>query len=533
MRKVLLRDFHVPGGGFSYSEFEDWMGSCVATELAAGSDGIKVSREKDVKLVKTSDGFGPDTSHVNGMVLGALDPKRMAIQLTLTIFHWSNWNSEAPKTSEALAAKIPLTDAMLPWIPDEWRATVTPGTMEPPPPAKDSAGHSVKPPIIARTVPPKYPALARQAHVQGTVVLHGTIGKDGKVKNLTVVSGDPLLSKAAMDAVRQWQYQPTLLDGRPIEVETTVSVTFKLDEKSNQPQGSSSQEPSPSQPQFAPSSQTQSPTTQASQGQSQPQALTQDLRTVAFPTEFLDAATQAKEKLLGLKVSSVLLSDFKLSGDDSLRSEFEDWLADGVAHQLASGTDGLRVFLERNVKTVRTDTGPRPDTSHIDGVVDGTLSPDPGGIRLTLTVFRRSDWVAGAVNAGITIEKVMLLEDTFVSWVPMNWRKEAVLDTSALGPNPPVRAGTHGVGIPSCIYCPNPKYPEQARIRKSMGTIFLQVVVGSDGNSSGIKVLRRLGYELDEAAVEAVSSWKFRPALDQDGQPTSSLVDIQVSFRLL
>jgi len=363
-------------------------------------------------------------------------------------------------------------------------------------------------------------------------VLHATIGKDGRVTNLTVVSGDSLLSKAAMDAVRQRQYQPTLLDGKPIEVETTVSITFTLDEKTNQPQASSSQEPSPSQPQFAPSSQTQS-TTQASHGQSQSQAQTQDLSTVAFPAEFLDAADQAKEKLLGLKIRSVLVSDFQLSGDDAQRCEFEDWLADGVAHQLAGGTDGLTVFLERNVKTVRTKAGPIPDTSHVDGVIEGILSPDPAGLRLTLTVFRRADWVAGAANAGTTIEKVMSLEDAFVSWVPMKWRKEAAIDTSAPGPNQPVPAGTHGVGTPSCIYCPNPNYSEKARSRKSMGTISLQLTVTLDGNSSDIKILRRLGYGLDESAIDAVSSWKFRPALGQDGHPTSSTVTVEVAFRLI
>lgn len=408
-----------------------------------------------------------------------------------------------------------------------------PAGTEPAPLATDSAGHSVQPPVPLHKTPSKYPRLARQARVQGTVVLHATIGKDGKVTNLTVVSGDPLLSKAAMDAVRQWQYQPTLLDGKPIEVETTVSITFTLDEKATQTQASSSQQPSPSQPQFAPSSQTQSTTTQASQGQSQPQTLTQSLSTLVFPTEFIDAADQAKEKLLGLKIRSVLVSDFQLSGDDAQRCEFEDWVADGVAHRLASGTDGLTVFLERNVKTVRTKAGPVPDTSHVDGVIEGVLSPDPAGLRLTLTVFRRADWVAGAANAGITIEKVMSLDDAFVSWVPMKWRKEPAIETPAPAPNQPVPAGTNGVGAPACLHCPNPSYSEEARSRRCEGTISLQLTVTADGNSSNVKILRRLGYGLDEAAVAAVSSWKFRPALDQDGHPASSTVTVEVAFRLI
>jgi len=76
--------------------------------------------------------------------------------------------------------------------------------------------------------PPSYPALARQAHVQGVVQLDAVIGTNGKVKSVQLVSGHPLLSGAAMQAVRGWQYKPTVIDGAPAEVETTVSVTFNM-----------------------------------------------------------------------------------------------------------------------------------------------------------------------------------------------------------------------------------------------------------------------------------------------------------------
>jgi TonB family protein len=75
---------------------------------------------------------------------------------------------------------------------------------------------------------PVYPVVAKQAHVSGTVVLHCIIGKDGSVQALEYVSGPPLLMKSAMDAVRQWTYQPTLLNGEAVEVDTTVSVVFTL-----------------------------------------------------------------------------------------------------------------------------------------------------------------------------------------------------------------------------------------------------------------------------------------------------------------
>jgi TonB family protein len=77
-------------------------------------------------------------------------------------------------------------------------------------------------------VTPVYPQLARQAHISGTVVLHCVIGKDGAVTQLEYVSGPPMLMKSAMDAVRQWVYKPTLLNGGAVEVDTTVTVAFEL-----------------------------------------------------------------------------------------------------------------------------------------------------------------------------------------------------------------------------------------------------------------------------------------------------------------
>jgi periplasmic protein TonB len=75
---------------------------------------------------------------------------------------------------------------------------------------------------------PNYPPLARQARIQGTVVLHAVIGKDGAIENLTLVSGHPMLAPAAIDAVKQWKYKPYLLNGEPVEVDTEVQVNFTL-----------------------------------------------------------------------------------------------------------------------------------------------------------------------------------------------------------------------------------------------------------------------------------------------------------------
>jgi len=77
---------------------------------------------------------------------------------------------------------------------------------------------------------PEYPTLAKVARVQGTVRLEAIIGADGRVQNLQVISGHPMLVKAALDAVALWLYQPTLLNGEPVEVQTEINVNFILGE---------------------------------------------------------------------------------------------------------------------------------------------------------------------------------------------------------------------------------------------------------------------------------------------------------------
>jgi protein TonB len=81
--------------------------------------------------------------------------------------------------------------------------------------------------LLEKTVP-QYPAIARAARIQGTVVLQATIAKDGTIQNLRMINGPPMLQQAAVDAVRSWRYKPYSLNGEPVEVETTINVVFNL-----------------------------------------------------------------------------------------------------------------------------------------------------------------------------------------------------------------------------------------------------------------------------------------------------------------
>jgi TonB family protein len=81
--------------------------------------------------------------------------------------------------------------------------------------------------LLIKRVQPKYPQAALAAHTAGAVQIEATIDKEGKVVNLKVLSGNPVLAHAALDAVRQWRYKPYYLDGEPVEIETQITINFK------------------------------------------------------------------------------------------------------------------------------------------------------------------------------------------------------------------------------------------------------------------------------------------------------------------
>jgi protein TonB len=159
-------------------------------------------------------------------------------------FHWdpsAGLHSE-PASSVDLAADAP--PALGPGI-GGGGATRDIGTFIPnfvagPPPPKPpvavvkqptgplAVGGDVQMAKVVRKVIPEYPPLARAARISGVVHLIGTIGKDGTIKNLQLVSGHPMLARAALEAVQQWIYKPTLLNGSPVEVIAPIEVSFTL-----------------------------------------------------------------------------------------------------------------------------------------------------------------------------------------------------------------------------------------------------------------------------------------------------------------
>jgi protein TonB len=117
-------------------------------------------------------------------------------------------------------------------------ATPTAAPPPPPPPVKEApkpvtpqrirVGGNVQAARLINQPKPPYPPLARQARIQGVVRFTAIIGKDGRIENLQLISGHPLLVQSATDAVKQWVYQPTLLNGEAVEVVTQIDVNFTL-----------------------------------------------------------------------------------------------------------------------------------------------------------------------------------------------------------------------------------------------------------------------------------------------------------------
>jgi TonB family protein len=138
-----------------------------------------------------------------------------------------------PASAETTASAIGSPDGVVGGIPlgVVGGRGVLPVVPVPPPPSQTTpqrVGGVIKEPKKIRHVPPAYPSMAQQAHIEGIVIIEAIIGVDGRVKEARVLRSKPLLEQAALDAVRQWEFTPTTLNGVPVPVIMTVTVNFTL-----------------------------------------------------------------------------------------------------------------------------------------------------------------------------------------------------------------------------------------------------------------------------------------------------------------
>jgi serine/threonine-protein kinase len=224
--------------------------SPVAADL--GSDTVRIDRRRPSPQVAPTPAAPVTAAH------GTRRPARLAASagaglliIAIAVVAWRAAGDppvdSARAVNESGATPVPQpASAVAPEVPRGRGATPPPQPVEPaaplldgpratpttrrsaPPPTPVRVGGAIEAPKLLRRVSPEYPSMARSARLQGVVVLEATIGTDGKVTNVRVVRSIPLLDTAAADAVRQWEYEPTIVKGVAVPVITSVAVEFKL-----------------------------------------------------------------------------------------------------------------------------------------------------------------------------------------------------------------------------------------------------------------------------------------------------------------
>jgi TonB family protein len=241
-----------------------------------------------------------------------------------------------------------------------------------------------------------------------------------------------------------------------------------------------------------------------------------------FPqeTKLDEVARKLAEQIKAAKIKSVVVADFTTS--DGAASPQGKLLATQLSDYWVSHEESFSVVDKgrfSDMQTKQSLTAKDMDTLevlqrigsalNVDALVTGTLAPSSN--QFVLNIFVR------------TVQDARLQASASESF------PQSVYSDSATKIH---RAGLNGVGVPVCIYCPPPDYSDEARIAKLQGAVVLGVVISPEGTvAARIILVKGLGKGLDEKAIEAVKSWRFKPARDSAGNPVAVQIPIEVTFR--
>lgn len=338
--------------------------------------------------------------------------------------------------------------------------------------------------LLIRKIPPRYPPLARQARIQGTVILKIVINKDGDVRDLQLVSGHPMLAPAAIEAVKQWKYQPYTKDGEVVEVSTMVRVIFSM------PDGAAPKDEGANAPPMAmsgvigPLSLSSGPI-RMSEGvyrvfepEMRPRRI-EKIDPVYPPTAIQDniqGMVRLEVQILpGGDVENVRL----ISGDPLLAEAATDAVKQWKYRPYVIDGNAVTVITTARLTFTLTASG-TGEISEPEVGVAGVVRSEPGATpRVALPTRVR---VSSGVSQGLIITKVP------------------------------------------------PEYPEDARDARIQGTVILHVNIDKEGNVYNVELIS--GHPLlAPAAIEAVRQWKYRPYL-LNGNAVEVETQVQVNFTL-
>jgi TonB family protein len=364
--------------------------------------------------------------------------------------------------------------------------------------------------LIVQKAPLKYPEAARKAGIQGTVVLRVVTDYSGDVKEVTVLSGDPVLAQAAADAVKQWKYEPYLVDGAPTEMETQVSINFHL-------------KASPPLPPL---------------GTFRDEAYSNDFFGIHYP---LSRDWVRETDLMRAQVAS-----------EGMNSGTYVLLA---ALHIPQDATPLRADSSFTVLAVNRPVD-QDCKQHLELLVNSLQSLKDGKPKGGVSQFTKSghDFYPAdfEFRQGIEHRTFVCLSsnDYFLQWNIIGWPKQAIetavatLDSMTLAPptttsapqqvgNQDAPTNTHlasGVATGLLIKKVTPVYPPEAKYARIQGSVVLRAVINKSGDIVDLEAISG-PIELVVSAVNAVRKWKYHPYL-LNGDPVTVQTQIVVNYEL-
>jgi TonB family protein len=360
-------------------------------------------------------------------------------------------------------------------------------------------GAVTRPELISKTTP-VYTELARKARVMGVVILEAVIDEAGDVADLRVLKGLPMgLDQAAVEAVKNWKFEPATLEGRPVKVYYSLVVNFQL---SGSPfRGAAFNRFLQEHPDFAAALEAERYDEAAKL--LSPAAPGADLARIYLLLEqgSLDDAWQAAQGYTAASLSEVLRAVAAFALSDARRTDLD------TAARLAAADVGLQA-------ASRTIDADEADETSVDAAED-KISLLRAKAELTSDLDEQQRWRDEAARLD---QRVMELRRA-------NAARQA---ETAAAEDGLLRVGGD-VTKPEKISGDPPVSTEVARRARVYGTVILTVVIDEEGNVKDARVLKGLPMGLDQAAMEAVKTWKFKPATLHD-KPVEVIYNVSVDF---